>query len=642
MPRPSQPVPVWLGGRKPRRDPARRAHRRRLDAVPVHARAVRAQHGGDRRGVRGLRPRRRRGRRRACCRSPSWATTATGAGASAGERLSSVYGMDMRAAAERYVLAGTPGEVAERIVGLRRGRRPPPHPLAAHRRRRRAPGDARADRARGDRRPVAVDRWGWSTPHRPPWVCAEVQGRAAAAMVEWPAMLELSEFAIGLATGPNPAYLATVNADGAPQVTPIWIDYEDGHLLVDAALGTLKLRNVQRDPRVAISIAEDGNLYTKVDIRGEVVGYIEGERAIAQMDLLAQRYLGMDKNPWAVAGSGARDHEDRACPGRRRPCTTPRPGRDRRMMTLEKLESETEAEREDLIALVRRFVDQEVRRALPRFERNDEYPQPLLDKMAELGFYGILIPEEYGGLGLSFRTFAEIQIELSRGWMSLSGTLTSHFTSRRDDHVVRDAGAAQRAAAADGAWRAEAVVLDDRAERGVGCTGDPDPRGARRRRLRDHRREDVGHARAPRQRGHAARRHGPGGDAAPPRHDRVRVREAGRRHGDAGADDPDAAAQARLQGRGVGGARVRRLQDAGVDRPRRSPTASAWGSSSSCRGSRSVGSASRPARPGSRPRRSGRRIRYAQEREAFGRPIAQHQAIQLNLAQRRPGCTRRG
>jgi butyryl-CoA dehydrogenase len=98
-------------------------------------------------------------------------------------------------------------------------------------------------------------------------------------------------------------------------------------------------------------------------------------------------------------------------------------------VTLEKLESETAAEREDLIALVRRFVDQEVRPNAPSFERNDEYPQPLLDKMAELGFYGILIPEEYGGLGLSLRTFSEIQIELSRGWISLSGTLTSHFSS---------------------------------------------------------------------------------------------------------------------------------------------------------------------------------------------------------------------
>jgi butyryl-CoA dehydrogenase len=98
-------------------------------------------------------------------------------------------------------------------------------------------------------------------------------------------------------------------------------------------------------------------------------------------------------------------------------------------MTLERLEAESAAEREDLLRVVRRFVDQDVRRDAPRFERDDEYPQPLLDKMAELGFYGILIPEQYGGLGLSFRTFSEIQIELTRGWVSLSGTLTSHFSS---------------------------------------------------------------------------------------------------------------------------------------------------------------------------------------------------------------------
>lgn len=113
-------------------------------------------------------------------------------------------------------------------------------------------------------------------------------------------MLELSEFAIGLATGPNAAYFATVNADGAPQVTPVWVDYEDGYLLVDTAVGTLKERNVRREPRVAITIQSKDDAYRKVDIRGEVVGFIEGDRALAQMDLLAQRYLGMEKNPWAV------------------------------------------------------------------------------------------------------------------------------------------------------------------------------------------------------------------------------------------------------------------------------------------------------------------------------------------------------
>jgi PPOX class probable F420-dependent enzyme len=115
-------------------------------------------------------------------------------------------------------------------------------------------------------------------------------------------LLELSEFAIKLATGGNPAYFATVNADGAPQVTPVWIDYEHGHLLVDTPIGTLKERNVRRDPRVAVTIQDKDHAYRKVDIRGQVVGFIEGDRAIAQMDLLAQRYLGMDKNPWAVPG----------------------------------------------------------------------------------------------------------------------------------------------------------------------------------------------------------------------------------------------------------------------------------------------------------------------------------------------------
>jgi PPOX class probable F420-dependent enzyme len=115
-------------------------------------------------------------------------------------------------------------------------------------------------------------------------------------------MLELSEFAVELATGGNPAYFATVNADGAPQVTPVWVDYEDGYLLVDTPIGTLKERNVRRDPRVAISIQDKDHAYRKVDIRGEVVEFIEGDRATAQMDVLARRYLGVENNPWAVPG----------------------------------------------------------------------------------------------------------------------------------------------------------------------------------------------------------------------------------------------------------------------------------------------------------------------------------------------------
>lgn len=88
-------------------------------------------------------------------------------------------------------------------------------------------------------------------------------------------MLKLGEFAILLATGANIAYFATVGADWAPQVTPIWIDYEDGYLLVNAALRTLTDRNVRREPRGAVLITEHDNPYTKVDIRAEVDEFIE-------------------------------------------------------------------------------------------------------------------------------------------------------------------------------------------------------------------------------------------------------------------------------------------------------------------------------------------------------------------------------
>src|SRR5581483_3824808 len=87
------------------------------------------------------------------------------------------------------------------------------------------------------------------------------------------------------------------------------------------------------------------------------------------------------------------------------------------------------SDRKELLGVVREFVQHEVRPVVSEYEHSDEYPEPLLRRMGELGFFGLLIPEEYGGLGVDFSTFAEIQIELSQGWMSLSGVLTSLFTS---------------------------------------------------------------------------------------------------------------------------------------------------------------------------------------------------------------------
>ena len=79
-----------------------------------------------------------------------------------------------------------------------------------------------------------------------------------------------------------------------------------------------------------------------------------------------------------------------------------------------------------IISTVRQFVKKDVAPTVQELEDKDIYPKELADKMAELGLFGINIPEEYGGLGLSFKTLSELFIELSKGWMSLAGILGTH------------------------------------------------------------------------------------------------------------------------------------------------------------------------------------------------------------------------
>jgi PPOX class probable F420-dependent enzyme len=98
--------------------------------------------------------------------------------------------------------------------------------------------------------------------------------------------------------GKNFAFLSTLMKDGAPQVTPVWIDIEDGNILVNTALGRVKQRNVSRDPRVALSIIDQNNQYDMVTIRGEVTEQITGDKAEKHIDKLAKKYIGKDKNPW--------------------------------------------------------------------------------------------------------------------------------------------------------------------------------------------------------------------------------------------------------------------------------------------------------------------------------------------------------
>jgi PPOX class probable F420-dependent enzyme len=111
-------------------------------------------------------------------------------------------------------------------------------------------------------------------------------------------MRELSDSARRLIEGPNLAFLAEVMEDGSPHASPVWIDHENGHVTFNTAIGRLKERNIRRDPRVAISIADKDDPYKKVDIRGRVVEIVEGEEAERQIDALAKKYIGQDTYPW--------------------------------------------------------------------------------------------------------------------------------------------------------------------------------------------------------------------------------------------------------------------------------------------------------------------------------------------------------
>src|SRR5205085_604953 len=84
-------------------------------------------------------------------------------------------------------------------------------------------------------------------------------------------------------------------------------------------------------------------------------------------------------------------------------------------------------EQRDIIATVRDFVDTEVIPVADELEHRDEYPEKIVEQMKEMGLFGLTAPEEYGGAGLDLMTYALVGVELSRGWMSLSGIMNTHF-----------------------------------------------------------------------------------------------------------------------------------------------------------------------------------------------------------------------
>ncbi|SNT45169.1 (2S)-methylsuccinyl-CoA dehydrogenase [Actinomadura meyerae] len=84
-------------------------------------------------------------------------------------------------------------------------------------------------------------------------------------------------------------------------------------------------------------------------------------------------------------------------------------------------------EQREIVATVRAFVDREILPVAAALEHADEYPQAIVDGMKDLGLFGLMIGEEHGGLGASLLTYALVVEELSRGWMSVSGIVNTHF-----------------------------------------------------------------------------------------------------------------------------------------------------------------------------------------------------------------------
>jgi len=102
----------------------------------------------------------------------------------------------------------------------------------------------------------------------------------------------LDEVVRKMLLGKNYAFLATINRDGSPQVTPTWVDTDGRHVLINTALGRVKVNNVCRDPRVAVAVAEQANPERYAMIRGRVVRQIVGKVAEDHIDKLARKYTG--------------------------------------------------------------------------------------------------------------------------------------------------------------------------------------------------------------------------------------------------------------------------------------------------------------------------------------------------------------
>ena len=108
--------------------------------------------------------------------------------------------------------------------------------------------------------------------------------------------MNITKEAIKILKGKNFASLATINSDGSPQVSVVWIDYKDIHILINTARNRIKTNNMERDPRVSISVTDAQNPYYQITFKG-IVKNISESNADDHIHSLAKKYLNQDKYP---------------------------------------------------------------------------------------------------------------------------------------------------------------------------------------------------------------------------------------------------------------------------------------------------------------------------------------------------------
>ena len=107
----------------------------------------------------------------------------------------------------------------------------------------------------------------------------------------------MNDKAIKLFEGRNLVFIATIMKDGSPQLSPVWADYEDEHILINTAEGRLKHKNVLRDPRVAISVVDQNNPLNMTTIQGNVIEIIP-DYEYHHANRLTKKYMGKDNYPF--------------------------------------------------------------------------------------------------------------------------------------------------------------------------------------------------------------------------------------------------------------------------------------------------------------------------------------------------------